>query len=121
MDFYVGITDYAQKESGRIDHVELLPEGKEKKTDESFGLLYGSNRSIDLLMPFAGRVLLTNPEIIQCPFLINVDAYNYWIAVISIPAQQNLKYLSIVRNEKDNSQMPNFLSAKEYRNAVNHA
>lgn len=104
-DVYVGVTDYAQKESGRIEMIELLPEGEKRKTEESFGLLYGSNKSIELLMPFNGSVLMTNQEIIQNPFLINVDPYNYWIAVISL-------------KEKDISELPFFLSSKEYVKAI---
>ncbi len=104
-DVYVGVTDYAQKESGRIGMIELLPEGKKRETEESFGLLYGSNKSIELLMPFNGRVLITNQEIIQNPFLINVDPYNYWIAVISL-------------KEKEISELPFFLSSKEYVKAI---
>lgn len=119
MDFYVGVTDFAQKEAGRIDHVELLPEGKEKNTDDSFGMLYGSNRSIDLLMPFTGQVLMTNEDIIQSPFLINVDPYNYWIAVISIPVRRNGNQLSIDNNGKTKPSLPTFLSAIEYKRAVN--
>ena len=83
-DAYIGITEYAQKELGRIGLLELNPEGESRKADEAFGLLYGSNKSIDLLMPFNGQLLIANEEIIKSPWLLNVDPYHFWIMLISL-------------------------------------
>ena len=88
-DAYIGITEYAQKELGRIGLLELNREGEIQDANEPFGLLYGSNRSIELLMPFNGQLLITNQEIIKSPWLLNIDPYHFWIGLISLKENES--------------------------------
>src|SRR3989344_2659764 len=82
-DAYVGITDYAQKELGRIDFIEIQHEGSLKKNGESFGIIYGSNKSVELIMPFTGRILIVNPDIELHHGILNSDPYHYWIVLLT--------------------------------------
>lgn len=82
-DAYVGITDYAQKELGRIDFVGIEREGGLKKKGESFGTIYGSNKHADLIMPFDGRILMVNQDIETNPKILNSDPYHYWLVLLT--------------------------------------
>lgn len=82
-DAYVGITDYAQKELGRIDFIEIQHEGSLKKNGESFGTIYGSNKCVELIMPFAGRILIVNQDVETHPGILNSDPYHYWIVLLT--------------------------------------
>lgn len=96
-DAYIGITDFAQKELGRIDSIEIKPDGYEKKQIESFGLIYGANKSMELTMPLTGRILIVNPEIIKHPGILNSDPYDNWIILFTSTtnlADNTTKYLT---------------------------
>jgi glycine cleavage system H protein len=82
-DLYVGITDYAQKELGRIDFIEIQREGSEKNKGESFGTIYGANKCVELIMPFEGQLLLVNPDIVKHPGELNSDPYHAWIILLT--------------------------------------
>lgn len=83
-DLYVGITDYVQKELGRIDSIEIEQEGSQKKKGESFGIIYGANKCAELTMPFSGRILIVNPDTLKHPGLLNSDPYQYWIILLTV-------------------------------------
>lgn len=85
-DLYVGITDYAQKELGRIDSIEIEQKGSKKNKGESFGVIYGANKSAELIMPFVGRILIVNPDIIKHPGVLNSNPYDYWIILLTVAA-----------------------------------
>lgn len=96
-DAYVGITDFAQKELGRIDYIEIQRHGREKENGESFGMIYGANKRMELLMPITGRVLIINPEIIKHPGTLNSDSYNNWIILLTATtnlSDNQTKYLT---------------------------
>ena len=95
-DIYIGITDFAQKELGRIDSFEIQSEGTAKAKGEAFGKIYGANKTLDLLAPLAGRILMVNVDIERIPHTINSDPYQHWIALISIDNKhfQTVKLLS---------------------------
>lgn len=82
-DLYVGITDYAQKELGRIDSIEIQREGSEKNKGESFGTIFGANKCAELIMPFAGRILIVNTDILKHPGVLNSNPYHYWIILLT--------------------------------------
>ena len=83
-DIYVGITDFAQKELGRIESMDLQREGSLQKIGEVFGVIYGANKMFELFAPLSGRILMLNPEIARTPFLVNSDPYHFWIALFCI-------------------------------------
>lgn len=82
-DAYVGITDYTQIELGRIDCIEIEHEGSLKKDGETFGIIYGANKCMDLIMPFAGRILIVNSDIEKHTGILNTAPYHYWIALLT--------------------------------------
>lgn len=85
-DAYAGITDYAQRELGRIDSIEIEHEGSLKKEGETFGIIYGANKCVELIMPFAGRILIVNPEIEKHTEVLNSDPYHYWTVLLTAKA-----------------------------------
>ncbi len=103
-DIYVGITDYAQKELGRIDSFDIHGEGTKKMKNESFGKIYGTNKVFDLIAPLAGKILMLNADIEKSPLTLNSDPYQHWIALMSI----DNKHLQGVK----------ILSAEEYKNMI---
>lgn len=106
-DAYVGITDYAQKELGRIDFIEIQHEGSLKKKGESFGIIYGANKSVDLFMPFSGRILIENPEMEKHPGILNSDPYHFWIVLLA--STNSLA-----------DKMTKYLTSKDYQYAISH-
>jgi|ERR1035437_3619053 glycine cleavage system H protein len=103
-DIYVGITDYAQKELGRIDSFEINCEGSIIRKDVPFGTIYGANKTIDLIMPRTGRILSLNGDVEINPRYLNSDTYHFWIALISISDDDlqtrfliNEEYLALIK------------------------
>lgn len=103
-DIYIGITDYAQKELGRIDSLDIQSEGTEKIKGESFGKIFGANKTLELIAPFSSRILILNADIEKAPLTFNSDPYQNWIALMSI----DNKHLQGVK----------ILSAEEYKNNI---
>lgn len=104
-DLYVGITDYAQKELGRIDYIEIEHEGSQKKEGETFGIVYGTNKCIDLIMPFTGQILMLNPDIEKLSGIINSNPYHHWIVIMT--AKNNLV-----------NGMKKYFTCENYKNAI---
>jgi glycine cleavage system H protein len=102
---YAGITDYGQRELGRIDFIEIDHDEKKKK-GELFGVIYGANKSIDLIMPFPGQVLIINPDIELSPQGLNTDPYYHWIVLLTA----SVRIADI---------MANCFDAKEYQDIIN--
>jgi len=103
-DIYVGITDYAQKELGRIDSLDINNEGSIIKKDEPFGTIYGANKTLELIMPRTGRIISLNVDVEIHPRHLNSDTYHFWIALISISDDDlktrfliNEEYLSLIK------------------------
>jgi glycine cleavage system H protein len=104
-DAYAGITDYAQKELGRIDCIEIEHEGSQKERGDRFGVIYGANKCVDLIMPFTGQLLMLNPDIEKLSGIINSDPYHHWIVMLT--AKDSLA---------DNKTQ--YFTAEGYKNAV---
>lgn len=103
-DIYIGLTDFAERELGRIDLIEINHEGKILMKGKTFGIIYGANKTLDLIMPVNGQVLVNNDAVLKRPQVLNSDPYHNWIALVTI------KNYSI--DEKD------FLTANDYRALV---
>ena len=103
-DIYIGITDYAQKELGRIDSLDMQREGAQKTKGESLGKIFGANKTLELIAPFSGRILMLNADIGKVPLTLNSDPYLHWIALLSIDS----KHLQRVK----------ILSAEEYKSRI---
>jgi glycine cleavage system H protein len=103
-DIYIGITDYAERELGRIELIEINKEGQTLMKGQSFGIIYGTNKTIDLIMPVNGQILFSNTDVLNHPQSLNSDSYHNWIALIT------MKSYKIVKND--------FITALDYKKLV---
>lgn len=80
----VGISDYAQGELGDILFVDLPEVDSEFTTGEKFTELETSKTTVELALPFDGKVIEVNEELDDDPENINEDALGTWIAKFEI-------------------------------------
>jgi glycine cleavage system H protein len=91
---YIGITDYAQEELGKITSIELPEVGDEIEQEDSFGSIEARKTVADLYAPLSGPVLEINQELLDNPEIMNEDPYDSgWIAVIAISDPEELNLL----------------------------
>ena len=82
---YIGITDYAQGELGEIVFIDVTTVGETLYKASVFGSIEAVKTVSDLLMPVAGEVLESNPDLDDHPELVNSDPYGKgWIIKIEI-------------------------------------
>ncbi|ABQ07455.1 glycine cleavage system protein H [Flavobacterium johnsoniae] len=82
-DYFVGITDFAQKEIGEISLIELEFTGEHMKKEMQWGKIYGLNQTFSLLAPIDCKVMATNVILDTNPSSINRDPYNNWFLRVS--------------------------------------
>lgn len=82
-DYFVGITDFAQKEIGEISLIELELNGQHMKKEMVWGNIYGTNQTFALLAPIDCKVMSTNSILDTNPSSINRDPYNHWLLRVS--------------------------------------
>ncbi len=70
----VGITDHAQEQLGDVVFVELPEIGREVADDEACSVVESVKAASDVYAPLSGKVVETNPTIIEDPSLVNSDA-----------------------------------------------
>jgi glycine cleavage system H protein len=70
----VGITDHAQEQLGDVVFVELPEIGRDVATDEACAVVESVKAASDVYAPLAGKVVETNPTIIENPSIVNSDA-----------------------------------------------
>jgi glycine cleavage system H protein len=88
--FFVGITDYAQRELGDIVYVEVETIGKSMEAGEVFGTVEAVKTVSDLFLPVSGTITELNPELSNAPDLVNSDPYGRgWMIKLTVndPAQ----------------------------------
>lgn len=83
----VGITDYAQGELGDILFVDLPEEDSEFSVGDKFTELETSKTTVELVLPFDGKVVKANEELDDDPENINEDAFGTWIAQFEMTSQ----------------------------------
>lgn len=87
-DFCIGITDFSQKEIGEIHLVELSEQINKQsctiKKGDLWGVVYGINKTFELLAPFDCKIMEVNRNINIKPSHINTDPYNCWLVILSI-------------------------------------
>ena len=80
---YVGISDYAQEQSGDIVFVDITTEGETLEKGEVFGTIEVVKTISDLFLPVAGEVLEQNEALADNPELVNQDPYGKgWLVKI---------------------------------------
>ncbi|KAB3531134.1 glycine cleavage system protein GcvH [Alkaliphilus serpentinus] len=97
---YIGITDHAQHALGEIVYVELPEVGDEFTEGETFGVIESVKAASDALMPVGGKILETNTELEDSPYMVNREPYESWIIKVEL---------------SDESQLENLMNAKEYQ------
>jgi glycine cleavage system H protein len=88
--FFVGITDYAQRELGDIVYVEVETIGKSMEAGEIFGTVEAVKTVSDLFLPVSGTISELNPDLANAPDLVNTDPYGKgWMIKLTVkdPAQ----------------------------------
>lgn len=71
----VGITDFAQGESGDVVFVEIETVGENLEKGEVFGTVEAVKTVSDLFMPVSGEVVEVNEALADNPELVNKDPY----------------------------------------------
>lgn len=82
-DYFIGITDFAQKGIGEISLIELELSSQHMKKEVLWGKIYGLNQTFTLLTPFDCKVMETNFLLDKNPSSINRDPYNHWLLRVS--------------------------------------
>lgn len=82
-DFYVGITDFGQKEIGTIDLIELSFKGRKLKKGTSWGAVYGINGTLSLIAPFDCEIVEENRDLHKHTAYVNTAPYKYWFAILA--------------------------------------
>ncbi|MGC5745941.1 glycine cleavage system protein H [Chryseobacterium sp. NFX27] len=82
-DFCIGITDFAQKEIGEINLIELDLKGSTIGKSVSWGAVYGINATFSLIAPCACKITAVNTILNTKPSHVNTDPYNNWFLSIS--------------------------------------
>jgi glycine cleavage system H protein len=92
-DFYIGITDYAQNEIGKIELIELELKGAKMKKDVNWGLIHAVNQNLSLVSPLDCEIMAINPVLRENTTLINSDPYNHWFLRVTVE-RHNYYFLS---------------------------
>jgi glycine cleavage system H protein len=70
----VGITDHAQQQLGDVVFVELPEPGRAVAAGDACAVVESVKAASDIFAPLTGKVVETNPGIIDDPALVNSDA-----------------------------------------------
>lgn len=70
----IGITNHAQEQLGDVVFVELPELNREVTAGEACAVVESVKAASDLYAPLTGKVVETNPDIIDDPALVNTDA-----------------------------------------------
>lgn len=82
-DFYVGITDFGQKEIGEIDLIELTNKKSLLKKGSIWGIVYGTNDTFHLTVPFDCKIVEKNKNLHKITAYVNTAPYEYWFAILT--------------------------------------
>lgn len=86
-EYHLGITQYAQKQLGKILFADLPATGTKITRGEPFGAVESSKVVFDLLSPISGAVLEPNTSLKGAVQLINEDCYGQgWLLKLRLEA-----------------------------------
>ncbi len=71
----VGLTDYGQKELGRVTFVDMPSEGVEVNAGDEAVMVESAGDSLSVLTPLDGTIVEVNALLEDAPDLINTDPY----------------------------------------------
>lgn len=95
----VGLNDMSQASAGQLRHVRLMPAGRPRRQGQNFGTMEAGKYVGPLRMPLSGKVIETNPEVMDDPGLINRDPYGEGWLVIIEPNQLEAELPGLVHGE----------------------
>ena len=79
----IGVTDYFQSQAKEIAYVKTDKVGEKVSKDEPFGVVETWWFVYDLYSPLNGRIVSVNKKVIDDPFILNADPYQ-WIVEIQL-------------------------------------
>lgn len=74
-DATIGMTDYAQRELGAMEFVELPALDERFARLDVFGTAEAAHSVTELFSPIGGTILAINPRLADEPGLVNTDPY----------------------------------------------
>jgi len=81
----IGMTEFAQDALGELVHVDLPQPGTIVGQNEPFGEVESTKAMFELVSPVSGRVIASNPMIIERPELVSEDLYVAgWLTLIEL-------------------------------------
>jgi glycine cleavage system H protein len=81
----VGITDYAQRQIGRVVRVRLPEVGRRAGIGRPIAVVESGKSASDIYSPVSGRIVRVNPELARDPELINSDPmHEGWLFEIEV-------------------------------------
>jgi len=90
----VGLTDYAQREIGVIEYIELPEVEDSVEANEPFGALESNQAVAEIFSPVTGEITEVNSRLTEQPELINHSPYKEgWLIKVRIERPQELRDL----------------------------
>lgn len=98
----IGVTDWAQRELGEIEFVDLPDLEEEVDAFVSCGVLESDKAVSDLIVPLSGDVIEVNFDVESSPELVNEDPYGEgWLFRIVIADSEQLSALMTPEEYED--------------------
>ena len=98
----IGVTDWAQRELGEIEVVDLPELEEEVEAFVSCGVLESDKVISDLTVPLSGDVIEVNPDLESNPEQVNEDPYGEgWLFRIEIADSEQLSALMTPEEYED--------------------
>ncbi len=77
----IGVTEYFQSQLKEIVNVRTEEVGEKVSKDEPFGVIETWWFTHDLYLPVDGRIVAVNKAVIEDPFILNADPYQWIVEV----------------------------------------
>ena len=98
----IGITDYAQKELGDVDFVELPQVGTQLELGDELGSIESVKAVSELFSPVSGEVVEINESLAEKPELVNTDPYgDGWMIKVKLSAPDEVDELMSAEDYED--------------------
>ncbi len=98
----IGVTDWAQRELGEVEFVDLPELEEEVDAFVSCGVLESDKAVSDLTVPLSGDVIEVNLDVENSPELVNEDPYGEgWLFRIVIADSEQLSALMTPEEYED--------------------
>ena len=112
----LGVSDYFQSQLEGIVQVETVKVGENVTAEEPFGMVETIARwwIHDLYSPIDGKIVKVNKTVIDDPFILNGDPYQ-WIVEIQ---PNNPDFSSTQAHPESDKELEKLLSFEEYKNLI---